>query len=77
MARDDDRDDVGIPAERLVEYLAAVDAWQAQIGDEDVEGKIVEPGNRLFARAGLLNLKRLFGQPLRDDLTEWGFVVNQ
>ncbi len=49
-AGDDDRDDVGIAGEGLVEDLAAVDARQPQVRDEDVEREVVEPRERLLAR---------------------------
>ena len=42
-AGDDDGDDVGISLERGIEHLAAVDAGQTQVGDEDVEGEVGEP----------------------------------
>ena len=42
VAGDDDRDDAGIARERGFDDFAPVDAGQAQVGDDDVEGKTVE-----------------------------------
>ena len=77
IAGDHDRDDVGIAAERFVENLPAVDAWQPKVGDEDVEGEIVEPGDRILARARLLDLKSLVDQALGDHLAERRLVIDQ
>ena len=70
-------DDVGIAGERLVEDLPAVDARQPQVGDQDVERKLVQPLERLFARAGLLDPEPVLAEPLRDDLAERRFVVDE
>ena len=76
-AGDHDRDDVRIPGERLVEHLPAVDAGQPQVGDEDVERELVQPLERLFAGAGLLDPKSVLGQPFGHHLAKCRFVVDQ
>ena len=75
VAGDDDRDDVGIAPEGGVDHLAAVDAWQPEIRDEDVEGKVGETRDRLFAAGSLLDGEAVVREPLGDHLTERLFVV--
>ena len=69
VAGDDDRDDVGVALERGFEHLPAVDAGQPQVGDEDVEGELGEPLERVFAAVGLLDGEAMIAQaaprPLR------------
>ena len=74
---DDDGDDVRVAREGLVEHLAAVDAGQPEVGDEDVEGELVQPLERLFARARLLDAEPMLAEPLGDGLPKAGFVVNE
>ena len=62
VAGDDDGDDVGVALERGVEDLTAVDAREPQIGDEDVEGELGQPAERLFAAVGLLDDESVVGQ---------------
>ena len=56
----------GIAGEGLVEDLPAVDAGQAEVGDEDVERELVQPLEGFFAGAGLLDAESVLGQPLGD-----------
>ena len=56
VAGDDDRDDAGIARERGFDHLAAVDARQAQVRDDDVEGKTVERLDRGLAVRGFGHL---------------------
>jgi hypothetical protein len=76
-ARDDQGDDVGIAGERLVQHLAAVDARQSQVGDEDIEGEVAEPCQRLFAAAGLLDAVTLLGEAFRHDLAKRRLVIDE
>ena len=76
-AGDHDGDDVGIAGEGLVEHLPAVDAGQPQVGDQDVERELVEPLERLFARAGLLDPESVLGEPFGNHLAERRFVVDE
>ena len=52
---DDDGDDVGIAIEGGVDDGGAVDARQAQVGDDDVESEVGELGERGFARFRLFD----------------------
>jgi hypothetical protein len=74
---DDDGDDFGVPGERFLQHPSAIDAGQPQICDQDVEGKIAEPRERLFSRSGLLDAEFVFSQTLRHDLTKSGLVVHE
>ncbi len=76
-AGDDDRDDVGIALERRVEHGAAVDAGQPQVGDDDVEGEVGEPRERLFAARRLLDDEAVVGQPFGDGLAQRRLVVDE
>jgi hypothetical protein len=76
VAGDDDRDDVGIALDRCIEHLAAVDARKPKVGQDDVEGELREPLQRVFAAASLLDQKIVIGEPLRDCLTQRHFVVD-
>ena len=57
VAGDDDGDDAGVAGEGGVDDLPAVDARQAEIRDDDVEGKSLERLQRGFARRGLDHLE--------------------
>ena len=73
VAGDHDCDDVGIALERGIEDLAAVDAGQPQVGDEDVEGEVGEALERLFAAVGLLDDEAVIREALGDRLTQRPF----
>ena len=45
----------GIAREGLVQHLAAVHAGQPEVGDEDVEGELVQPLERFLAGTGLFD----------------------
>ena len=77
VAGDDDADDPRIALERGVEHLAAVDARQAQVGDEDVEGKALQLVERLLAGRGLGDGEALFGEPFGHHGPQGVFVVDQ
>ena len=77
VAGDDDGDDVRVALERRVEDRAAVDAGQAEVGNEDVEGELGEPLQRLFAAAGLLDDEAMVGEALGDGFAERRFVVDE
>ena len=74
---DDDREDVRVAREGLVQHVAAVDAGQPQVGDEDVEGELVEPLEGFLARTRLFDPETLIGEPFRDDFPEAVLVVDQ
>ena len=76
-AGDDDRDDVRVALERGVEHRAAVDARQPEVRDDDVEGELGEPRQRLFAVRGLLDDEAVVGQPLGDGLPQRRLVVDE
>ena len=74
---DDDRDDVGIALDRRFDDGRAVDAGEAKIRDDDVEGKVGKLGNRGLAGIGLLHLVAAVAELLGDGLAQWGLVFNQ
>ena len=69
-------DDLGIALERGLEDLPAVDAGQAQVGDEDVEGELREPLERVLAAVGLLDDEAVVRQPLGNRLAQRALVVD-
>ena len=72
---DDDRDDPGVAVDGRGNHLASVDARQAQVGNDDVEGKPLQIGKRRFARGGLRNLETLVPEPFRHHFPQRIFVV--
>ena len=60
----------GIALEGRVEHLPAVDAGQAQVGDQDVEGELLQPLERLFAAGRLLDDEAVIGEPLGNRLAQ-------
>ena len=58
----------GISFERRIEHVAAADAGQAEVGDQDVERELGQALQGLFAGPGLLNRKPVVRQPLGDRL---------
>ncbi len=56
VAGDDDADDAGIAADRRFDHPPAVDAGHAEIGDDDVEGELLEQIERFFAVFGFDHL---------------------
>ena len=77
VAGDDDRDDVGIALDGGFDDGGAVDAGQAQVGDDDVEGELGEPRERRLARVGLLDLVAAVGQLLGDGLAQRRLVFDE
>ena len=75
-AGDDDGDDVGVALDRGVEDLAAVDARQPEVGDEDVEGERRQALERLFAARRLLDDEAVIGEPFGDRLPQRRLVVD-
>ena len=73
---DDDRDDVRVAFERGLEDLAAVDARQPQVRDDDVEREFREPRQRFFAVGRLLDREAVIGQTLRDRGAQRGLVIH-
>ncbi len=76
VAGDHDRDYVGVPLEGRIEHVAAVDAWQAQVGDENVEGEVGEPFERLFAGACLLYRIPVIRQAFSDSRPQRRLVID-
>ena len=56
-------------------HLAAVDARQAQVRDDDIEGKPLQLGQRRLARCGLRHLETLVPKPFRDHFPQRIFIV--
>ena len=61
VAGDDDGDDGGVALPRGVDHLRAVHARQPQVGDEDVEGELIQQLERLFAAAGFHHFEAALG----------------
>ena len=77
VAGHDDADDPRVALERGVEHLAAVDAGQAEIRDQDVEGEAFQLVERLLAGRSLGDREALFGEPFGHDGTQGIFVVDE
>ena len=77
VAGDDDGDDVGIAPDGGFDDGGSVDAGQAQVGDDDVEGEFGEAGERRFARLGLLDRKPAVAELFGDGLAEGRLVFDQ
>ena len=73
----DDGDDVGIALDGGFDHRGAVDAGQAQVGDDDVEGELGERAERRFARVGLLDLNPRSVELLGDGLAQRGLVFDE
>ena len=65
VSGDDDGDDVRVAGDGGFDDGRAVDAGQPQVGDDDVEGEIGEPGDGRLARFGLFDLIAAVGQAAR------------
>ncbi len=76
VSRDHDRDDFRVAFERRVDHLSAVDPRQTQVGDQNVEGEVGEPLERLFTAGRLLDEKAMVGEPLRNRLAQRMLVVH-
>ena len=76
-AGNDDGDDVRVAGERLVEHLPAVHPRQPEVGDEDVEGELVQPLERVFPARRLFDPEPVFRQPIGNGLTKSRLVVNE
>ena len=77
VARDDDADDGGIARARGVDHRGAVDARQPQVGDQEVEGELLNQFERLLAALGLDDFEAALGQAFGRQLPEGGFVIDQ
>ena len=71
------RDDAGIALARGLDHPRAVDARQAQVGDDDVEGELIEQLEGLFAAVGLDDFEPALGQALGHQPAERGLVVDE
>ena len=67
----------GIALDRGFDDRRTVDARQAQVGDDDVEGEIGEPCEGRFAGVGLLDVEAAVGQLLGDGLAQGGLVFDE
>ena len=72
---DDDRDDLGIPLQGGVEHGAPVHTRQTEVGDDDVERELGEPGDGVFAAGGLFDDEAVVGETFRDRFSQGGLVV--
>jgi len=72
-----DRNDVGIAADGGVDNRGSVDAGQAQVRDDDVEGKVRKTNDRGLARLGLLDLITPVGKLFGDGLSKGGLIVDE
>jgi hypothetical protein len=77
VARDDNRDDVGIALDGRVDDLHAVDAGQAQVGDDDVEGELGERIDRTFPCLRLDNDKPVVFETLGYRLPQRRLVFDE
>src|SRR5439155_14001950 len=77
VAGDDDGDDVGIALDGGFDDDRAVDAGQAEIGDNDVESELTESRERRLARIGLLDQVTAIAELLSDSLAKRGFVLDE
>ena len=76
-ACDDDRDDARIPLPGRLDDPGPVDAGQPEVGDDDVEGELVEEFEGLFAAVGLHDLESALGQALGHQAAQRGLVVDE
>src|SRR6185437_10817556 len=76
-AGDDDRDDVRVALERGVQDGAAVDAGQAEVGDDDIEREVGEPREGLFAAGGLFDDEAVVGEAFADSFPKCRLVVDE
>ena len=67
IAGDHDGDDARVALDRRLDDLCPVDARQAEVGDEDVERKLIEQFEGFFAAVGLDHLETALRQPLRHE----------
>ena len=77
ISRHHDRDDLGIAGDGGFDDGGAVDAWQPQVGDDDVEGEIVQVRHGGFTRFGLYDLVAAVGQLFGDGRSQRGLVFDQ
>jgi hypothetical protein len=72
-----DGDDPGIALERRFDHNLAIDARQAQIGDDDIEGEFAQQLEGALAVLGLSDFKSLFGKAFRHHAAEGSLVVDE
>ena len=78
VAGDDDADDARVALQGRVEHLAAVDAGQAQVRDQDVEGELLELLEGLLAgRRPRSTCEARVGEALGHDGAQGVFVVDE
>ena len=73
----DDGDDVRVALDGGVDHLHAIDARQAQIGDEDVEGELGERLDGALTRVRLHDDKPLIFEALCHRLSQWRLVLDE
>jgi len=76
-ARDHHRENVRIPAQGFVQHLAAVNAGQPQVGDQDVVRKCAQPLERFLAGAGLIHPEALVAQTFGNRVSKRGLVIHE
>ena len=78
VAGDDDGDDARDSGRRAASMTAGpVDAGQPQVGDDDVEGELLEQLERLFAAVGLDDFEAALGQPLGHERAQGRLVIDK
>ena len=77
VAGDDDADDRGVAGTGRVDHLGAVYPAQPQVGDQQVEGELLDQLQGLLAAVGLDHLEPPLHQALGGQLPEGGFVIDQ
>ena len=76
VAGHDDRDDARVAFARGFDDALAVDAGEPQIGDEDVERKLVQQLECALSRIGFGDLEALFAEALTHDAAERRLVID-
>ena len=77
VAGDHDADDLRVPVDRGLDDRRPVDAWQAQVGDDDVEGELGQRFERHLAAFGLHDLVSVIRQALGNRHSQRRFVFDQ
>ena len=76
VSGDHDADNVGVSRNRGLEHLAAIDAGQAEIRDDDIEGELGQPLDGLFAVGGFDHEVAAVRQPLGHHLAQRRLVFD-
>jgi hypothetical protein len=77
ISRDDDCDDTRIALARDLDDPGAVDPGEAKVGDEDVEGELVEQLDGALAAVCLDDLESAFAEPFGHQSAQRGLIVHE